>query len=323
MTVIPLEERARMAKAFRRGLRAVLAIGLAAFVLVFLHRFFTDKFYDRTGEAQWLWQPHRFASRQPVAFFAAKTFDLGPAPSWLRIKVAADPEYTLFFNGREIAGGAPQSASLDIYDLSKLARPGRNRIVASLRSPEGVGGLLLAIDTQPERQNTYVTDGSWKIYRRWDERLLGRDLPGAEAPMLIGQPPVGRWNYPPSKGGQPYGDARFIGNPASVREIDSSLEETRTINGVAVASRRPARAVLFDFGRVVEGRGRIEMKVDRPQVVKVRYIESETEVNSAAVRDLVVAAGEQAVVDPQRHRFRYMVVFEERALASVISETPM
>ena len=52
----------------------VAVIGLITGSFVFLHRFFSDKFYDRTGRAQWLWQEHRFASRDPVAFFAARTF---------------------------------------------------------------------------------------------------------------------------------------------------------------------------------------------------------------------------------------------------------
>jgi hypothetical protein len=323
MTAFPIEERAAIRRAFTRGLRGVLLLAVVAGTLLGLHRFFADKFHDRTGKAEWIWQQHRFASREPVAFFAGRDIDLGPAPSWVRIKVAADPEYTLVFNGREIAGGAADRVHLDEYDVTALARPGRNRILASIRSPEGVGGFLLSVDIEPERQNAFVTDGSWKIYRRWDDRLIARDLPGAEPPMLIGRPPIGKWNYPAARSGQPYGEARFLGYPTSAGPLQSSLPETRTIRGIAVTSRRTASAVLFDFGREVEGRGRIEMRASRPEVVRLRYVSSLDEVHTSSVRNLVVAAGESAVVDPQRHRFRYMLVFAPGAKASVVSETPM
>ena len=44
------------------------------------------------------------SANEPVAFFAAREFTLPPNRVYTRLKVLGDPEYTLYVNGREIAG---------------------------------------------------------------------------------------------------------------------------------------------------------------------------------------------------------------------------
>src|SRR6185436_13523333 len=79
-----------------------------AFVLFFtaavstLNRIYSNKFLATTGQARWLWAHHRMSSNDPVAFFAARDFTLPEKRYYTRVKVAADPEYTLFINGREV-----------------------------------------------------------------------------------------------------------------------------------------------------------------------------------------------------------------------------
>jgi hypothetical protein len=310
-------------RAVRRGAAVFAAVGAVVLVFFLLHGFFARKFYSRTGAAQWIWQEHRVASREPVAFYAARNFVLDGDPQWLRVKVAADPEYTLYLNGREIAGGGSGSPFLEEYDVTPFARPGRNRLVASVRSPEGVGGFLLSVDFQPERQNQVVTDRNWSIYRHFDERLLTRDLEGAETPRVIGRPPMGRWNFPPSRRGDPYGPERFIGYPAHSGRVETVVPEVRTISGISVTSQRKVAATLFDFGRPVEGRGRFEIPAPEPRPIGVRYFLNADEVDTAPVRSLVIARGERAVVDPQRRRFRYILLLEEEGVATALGEMPL
>ena len=86
------------------------------------------------------------------------------------------------------------SALFQPFDIGSLSL--RNRIVVAVRAPQGAGGLLAAIDIAPETENWIVTDGQWKIYRRWDPLILQFDIAGQwERPVIVGEPPIGRWNY--------------------------------------------------------------------------------------------------------------------------------
>src|SRR5213075_1724317 len=112
-----------------------------------------------------------------------------------KIKVAGDPEYTLYFNGQEIGGrrfGEHRDA-LDVFDVTQLAKTGRNRIVIAARSTNGVGGVLAAVDLSTEVENYVVTDASWKMFHRWNPALPLRDVGLSTPPMVLGQPPRGRW----------------------------------------------------------------------------------------------------------------------------------
>jgi hypothetical protein len=129
-----------------------------------LEAVYAHKFYDITGHAQWIWPRVEMASENPLVFFATRDFDLPATRYYTHIKIAADPEYTLYLNGQQLASKRMTEASaLDVYDVSALARDGHNRIVAAVRSVNGAGGLLVAVDISPETENFVVTDRSWKI----------------------------------------------------------------------------------------------------------------------------------------------------------------
>src|SRR5262249_48955187 len=86
-----------------------MAIGvLTLFALVAaysrLYLLYAHKFFDVTGRAQWIWAQHQLSRNIPVAFFTTHNFDLPPNRQFTRIKVAVDPEYTLYFNGAPIGG---------------------------------------------------------------------------------------------------------------------------------------------------------------------------------------------------------------------------
>ena len=308
-----------------RGLAALALFGCAAGLALHTHHFFVNRFSDSTGEAQWIWQEHRISSREPVSFYATSTFQLPESREYVRIKIAAAPAYTLFFNGREIGGGARSDVTLDVFDVTKYAQTGTNRLVASVRSGDGVGGLLAAVDLGPTLMNAVVTGDDWNIFPGWHEDIAVRNPRGVapEAPIVLGGPPFGRWNYPAMTEGKTYGDARFIGYPVSRTMIESALPEIRTVGGVVIATLRPAPATVFDFGDMVFGRPRIQTAPGDTRLVRVRYLPAMEQLDPAAMTEsLVLGAGESAVIDPEPRHFRYAVVYATDADATLVTETP-
>jgi hypothetical protein len=301
---------------------------VAAATVTHLYRVYAYKFYDLTGGARWIWAQHRLSRNVPVVFYAAKEFDLPASRYYARIKIVGDPEYTLWFNGTKVGGRRMgDERRLDVYDVTPLARDKRNRIVVAVRSVNGVGGLLASVDIAPESENVVTTDGTWKIYREWHERLPVGDPPQlvSGAPMILGQPPVGRWNYltrTSTPFALPEGE---VVPPASAESFRGRLPEIRVSSGVAVMVAEPVRATAFDFGPT-KGRVRLRlpMPMNAPRVVNVRLANTlgETRLVDWQVRPFVFGKGEVVLTDPDEHLFRYVVVYGGRATAEVVRSAP-
>lgn len=302
---------------------AVVFLATAAFS--HLHRTYSQKFFDVTGRAQWIWAQHRMSANAPVAFFASRDFDLPEQRIYTHLKVLGDPEYTLYVNGREVAGRqvAPDDRTIDLYDISELVRHKGNRVVIAVRSPQGVGGLIASIDIAPETENWIVTDGQWKIHRRWSPELLLRDPAKGqwEPPMRIGEPPIGRWNYLAIAKRQ-----LSLEQPPAVpaREAFSLIgliPKITTQSGVAVAVAEEARATAFDFG-FTKGRARltIESGSFTNRAINVRFANARDELGLIEwkMRPIVFAPGERVVTTPESHSFRYMLVFAKNVNAEVV-----
>src|ERR1044071_1191257 len=86
-----------------KRLTIVLAF-IAVFTAVFakLNHVYSQKFLATTGVAQWIFAQPPLSFGEPVAFFAARDFTLPAKRYYTRLKIATDPEYQLFVNGREI-----------------------------------------------------------------------------------------------------------------------------------------------------------------------------------------------------------------------------
>src|SRR5438132_11911672 len=176
----------------RDQVRRLTIVAAAAVIITFslsrLWLLYAHKFYDVTGSAQWIWAQHQLSRDIPVAFFATREFDLPANRYFTRVKIAGDPEYTLWFNGTEIGGGRTADArALDVYDVTPLARTSANRMVIGVRSQDGVGGIIASIDVAPEVRNVVVTDSKWHIVRRWIDDLMVHDPEPAAMtrPMLL------------------------------------------------------------------------------------------------------------------------------------------
>ncbi len=139
-----------------------------------------------------------------MAFFAVKDFELDFEVAGADLRILADEEYVLRLNGHTVGVGSylalaePESPSLASYAVGGILRD-VNRLVVELRSARGAGGLLLRLEitgTAGERVDI-VSDGSWRIFRRFDESLSrpGRRLRGEE-PVVWGPQPAGRWGSP-------------------------------------------------------------------------------------------------------------------------------
>lgn len=314
-----------------RDLIKRMTLGLA-FLLVFaaafsqLHLVYSQKFFEVTGEARWIWARHRMSDNLPLAFFAARDVVLPERRRYTHLKILGDPEYTLFVNGREVAGrlvGA-EERQIDFYDLTSLVQTGRNRIVVAVRAKQGVGGLIASIDIGPEAENWIVTDDSWRIYRAWSPELLLRDPRGMawEAPMIVGEPPIGRWNYLPVQKRAPDPAPSIVLTPKEQFPLVAVLPAIRTRSGVAVAVADRQRARAFDFGFTT---GRIRVLVDDDRAVGSRAITVRTanlreELGALDwnTRAVVFAPGERAVVTPEKHAFRYVLVYGVNARAEVV-----
>lgn len=177
-----------------RGLLAVVAllVGLQALQPRILARFLLP-----TREARWIWIAGQQDPLRPVAFQAIREFHLPRSPSAARLLLLADEEAAVFLNDSPVAAVRYiDNRSIRAYDVQALARRGRNRLIAELRSSRGVGGFLLRLEiTDAEKSHEIVSDSSWQIYRRQSPLPPAAQQPSAaaESPRVWGLPPIGRW----------------------------------------------------------------------------------------------------------------------------------
>jgi len=295
---------------------AVLAF-LFLFVAAFskLELMYSQKFFDRTGRAEWIWGRREISRGTPLAFYATRDFDLPANRYFVRIKIAADPESMLYFNGKMIGGRRmnDESRHLDVYDVTPLARTKRNRIVVAMRSTNGVGGLIASIDIAPENRNVIVTDRAWKIIDSWDPELPLRDPSRGEAPVLLGTPPIGKWNYLTLAPAAPVPEMRRLVVPQSVSTYKTAIPQIVFPGGVAIVKARPMRATAFDFGGPTRGRLRLHLNYDIgiSQLVYVRFANAANELNAidGKLEGFVFAPHEPIVIDTTERTFRYAAVY--------------
>jgi hypothetical protein len=311
----------------RRLTIAVLAI--FAFVAAYdrLYLLYAHKFFDVTGRAQWIWARHEISRNIPVAFFATHNFDLPPNRQFARIKVAADPEYTLYFNGTQVGGRRMgEEATLDIYDVSKLARDRGNRVVIAARSANGVGGLIAAIDITDEYKNVEPTGSAWNIVSAWRDDLPLRDPTPSSmtTPMVIGRPPIGRWNFLSPRAGAPVSPPRHVIAPKTAFSFKTAIPEIKISGGVAVVGLHPTSAIAYDFGGGITGYPRFMVSRDSgvARAIDVRFANDRSELLAieGPVEQFVFAPGEMTITDPEQRSFRYVMVYGGQATASVLHD---
>jgi hypothetical protein len=304
----------------RRLTVVVLFLLLATASFWLLHRMYSRKFFDLTGTAQWIWAPMWLQRDHPVVFHAVRDFDLPERRYYTRIKIHGDPEYTLYFNGQRVAHRRTTARNLDVFDVTKVARTGLNRIVVAVRSPGGARGLIAGVDLGPEIENYVVTGPEWKIFWRWTDSLPLRDsTEKPTAPMIIGHPPIGRWNFLALRNVEPAPEPSQVVAPREVFSFRATLPEIKPRSGVPVVVPKAVRATAYDFGPVT-GQVRLTATAFQPEATLVRLTNTRNEIFSIEgyQRPFVFGSGERTVVDAEVHSFRYVVVYGGRARADVL-----
>ena len=302
----------------------ILALFIVCFTAAFsvLFRSFTRRLDDFTGPARWIWAQHQISRNVPVVFFATRNFDMPPGSKFAHLKLFADPECTLWFNGREIASRRSDTQrALEVFDVTPLVRSRGNRIVVAVRSTNGVGGLIASLDVSDERENVIVTDENWRIFRRWNDALPLRDIGNAQRPMLLGAPPLGRWHYlPPRPASFDPPPVKVIAPKQTISYV-ATIPSVKIVDGVAVASTETARATAFDFGFT---RGRVRLTLAGEQAVppvvmyRIANVKEEFGMVEATIWSTPFGDGEKTLTEPETRSFRYVIVFGGRARAEVV-----
>lgn len=312
----------------RRLTWLLAAIVAATAVYSSLHLLYSHKFFDVTGEARWIWTPNELSADKPVVFFAVREFNLPANRVYTRIKLLGDPEYTLYFNEQRLASRlAGEGKTLDVYDVSSLARDRRNRLIVAVRSVHGVGGLLASIDVGPETENVVVSDARWKLFTAWRDDLPLQDPAGVTplTPRVLGEPPLGRWDYLTPQTRDFLQPVTAIAQPKDSFRFEGRLPQIVVRGGVAVMVGQPTPARAFDFGlNGLTGRLRLRLAepAKAPVVINVRFANARDElfIVNSQVRQYTIGAGESTLDDPEVRGFRYACVYDADASVELIRQ---
>ena len=208
----------------------------------------------------WIWATGNYGLGEPIAFYAVRELELEQVPP-ATIAIAADETYLLYVNGRRIGAGSYRpGAPVDEYAISDWLEPGINRILIELRSSRGAGGLLAEIDLGGEGGSparSVVTDGEWRIFRRYDSGLFGgwSHLDGGEAPEIWQCAPTGRWRLGGSRIRRPTPQEGYL-PPVRRRPVRFQQQHGETWHELTwTRNRMPAlgQQQIFDWGEEVEG----------------------------------------------------------------------
>lgn len=209
--------------------RKALSLGCVVLGWAWLHGFWRKEVGNLTGQARWIWVTAELERPYPTRAVFVAAFEVGePGPGAL-LKVAADRDYVAWVNGVASAcGWSRPGFRLDVYDISHLLRPGKNRVRIEVRSPTPVGGLLAALDLPGQKTNAVVTGRDFLL-----ESKNGLVTP----PVVWGAPPRYPWAYP-----------RVFSRP---RTLDQLLVEEP--QPAALAAQVGARSYLYVFPTQVFG----------------------------------------------------------------------
>lgn len=308
-------------------LRVTILLVLAFASFVFLFQFFSAKFHRSTGEAEWIWRgTERLSKGEPAAFYVAADFRVPQNAGYVKLNVVADPEYTLFFNGRMIGGAVfNESPAIDVYEVTPLAAKGAlNRVVLAVRSEKGAGAILASVDFAPMLRNLVVSNAGWRVFERWDDRIVQPGwFAGSTTARALGKPPFGRWNWLEKREHKVNPESEQLITPLGMETFATTLPEIHTPSGVAVVVARPVEARVFDFGSV-QGRGRITRPRGRGAgVVAIRFANDRSEFElEAPTKPVVFGPGETDVADPQIRGFRYIIVYDPECSATALVSKP-
>ena len=139
--------------------------------------------------------------------------------------------------------------------------------------------------------------------------------------MLLGRPPIGRWNYLGRQDRARATPPQRVLAPHATFNFKTAIPVIEVRAGVAVTVPQPKRAFVFDFSPIT-ARARLTLRSASrfAQVINVRFANERSELYDVEgpIEQFVFAEGERTIVDPVERRFRYVMVYGNEAAADVV-----
>ncbi|MCA1580626.1 MAG: hypothetical protein LC796_04395 [Acidobacteria bacterium] len=142
------------------------------------------------GGARWIWFSAS-PERHPARFTALRDLTLSTVPRRALVRLFVDRRFTLRVNGVPAAAGGHQPGeAASFVDVTPRLKAGRNSFAILAESPDGIGGILFALDLGGPAP-ALVSDGSWSI----DPTGQPAEPPGLHRAALLGRPPLFPWGW--------------------------------------------------------------------------------------------------------------------------------
>jgi hypothetical protein len=181
-----------MGRAAAALLGTAAAIALTSGALAARRRI-EDRRHSRTGSAEWIWCARAGPKPKPLRFYAFRDVELAAAPARVRALFFVDPQYVLRINGRPVASGTRRPGDpLAVTDLTPHLRAGVNRIGIEAASPDGIGGILFAVEGEGVDPAAFASGRAWRVAPDPETAARGEST----AAVVWGRPPQYPWGYP-------------------------------------------------------------------------------------------------------------------------------
>jgi len=181
-------------------------------------------------EPQWIWSPAHTKNEVPVGdCYFRKSFDLN-SPELGEVQITADNRFELFVNDQPI-GSSKDWRQLEVYDISKHLRQGRNCVAVKVTNIDvGSAGLVARVLVKENGGTfeSYSTNKSWKTSVRQYQSWANPDFPDREW--------VGAASYGLLNATLPWGDEVVFAGEGSRFKIGKEFTVERLMQDSEVGS---------------------------------------------------------------------------------------